>query len=81
MQNGVELFYELFRWLRLAFGLLPIWQTPLALFAKWQNKKPTESKLVFVTICGDADGNGVLRNIAAQRAMQFVPPAKNRAPI
>ncbi len=58
----VQLLGEPFRWLRLAVGLFAAWQTPLALFAKRQNKKPAEGEFVFVTIGGDADGHGVLRH-------------------
>ena len=74
-------FGELFRWLRLALRLLSIWQTPLALPAKRQNEKPSERKFVFVAICSNADRDSALRDVATQRAMEFVPPAKDRAPI
>ncbi len=77
----VQLLGEPFRWLRLAVGLFAAWQTPLALFAKRQNKKPAEGEFVFVTIGGDADGHGALRHITTQRAMKFVPPAENGPPI
>ena len=72
---------ELFRWLRLAIGLFAAWQTPLALFAKRQNEKVAEREFVFVAICGDTDGHGVLRHVAAQSTMKFVPPAENGSPI
>src|SRR6266550_8446929 len=77
----VKLLCEFVGGLGCAFRQLAAWQTPLALFAKRQNKKPAEGEFVFVTIGGDADGHGVLRHITTQRAMKFVPPAENCAPI
>jgi len=77
----VQLLGEPFRWLRLAVGLFAAWQTPLALFAKRQNEKVAEGEFVFVAICGDTNGHGVLRHVAAQSAMKFVPPAENGSPI
>ncbi len=76
-----KLLHEPVRWLRLANGLFAAWQTPLALFAKRQNKKPAKGEFVFITIGGYADGHGVLRHITAQSAMKFVPPAENRSPV
>jgi len=76
-----KLLREFLRWLWRAVGLFAAWQTPLALFAKRQNKKPAEGEFVFVTIGGDTDGHGVLRHVATQSAMKFVPPAENGSPI
>ena len=76
-----KLLGKFLRWLWRAVGLFAAWQTPLALFAKRQNKKTAEGEFVFVTIGGDTDGHGVLRHITTQSAMKFVPPAEDCAPI
>jgi len=59
-----KLLGKFLRWLWRAVGLFAVWQTPLALFAKRQNEKVAERELVFVAICSDADGHGVLRHVA-----------------
>src|SRR5260370_2308299 len=76
-----QLLRELFCRLRLAVGVFAVWQAPCALVTKRQNEKPAKSKFVFFAICGDANCNGVLWHITTQSTMEFVPPAKNCAPI
>jgi hypothetical protein len=76
-----QLFRELLRWLRLTIRLFTVWQTPLALFAKRQRQELSQCQLMLVAIRSDANGHGILRHVAAQGAMEFIPPAKNRAPV
>ena len=76
-----KLFRELFCWLWLARGLFTIWQSPRALLTEGQCEKFAERELVLMAVGGDADGDRILRNITAQRAMEFIPPAENCAPV
>ncbi len=69
MVGLAKLLREPVRWLGLAVGLFAAGQTPLALFAKRQNKKLAEGELVFVAIGSDANGHGVLRHVTTQSAM------------
>ena len=75
-----QLLGELVTWSRLAVRLETIGQAPLSLFAKRQDQKLGERQFVFVTISRDTDGDFILRNVAAQRAMRFILPAKDGAP-
>ncbi len=59
-----QLLGELFRWLRLAVGLFAAWQSPPALLTKRQREELSQGELLFLAICGDADGHGVLRHVA-----------------
>lgn len=67
--------------LRCAIGHPAIGQTPGTLLAKREKEQLTGGQLGFVTISRDPDGNGILRNVAPEGAMKFVPPAENRAPV
>ena len=76
-----QLFRELLRWLRLTVGFVTVWQTPLALLAKRQHQELSQCQLMLVAIRSDANGHGILRHVTAQGAMEFIPPAENRAPV
>src|ERR1051326_3051370 len=78
---GAESLSKFIYWLRLALWDLAAGQSPLTLAAKWQCKQFAQRQLVFIAIGSDTNSNGVLWNIAAQRAMELVPPAKNRAKV
>ena len=41
----------------------------------------SKSEFSLVSVDRHADREFILRDIAAQRAVEFVPPAKNRAPV
>src|SRR4029077_922454 len=76
-----ELLSEFFCWLHLTFGNVAARQPPGVLATKWHCQEFTQCEFVFVAIRCNANRDVVLRHITAQRAMEFVPPAKNRAPI
>jgi hypothetical protein len=48
------------------------------LLAKREKEQLTGGQLGFVTISRDSDGDGILRNVAPEGAMKFVPLAENR---
>src|SRR5439155_563356 len=72
---------ELFRWFRLAFRLFACRQPPRALLKEWQRKEFPQCELMFLPIRSNTDDDGILRHVSSQRAMEFIPPAKNRAPV
>ena len=80
-QTCAELFSKFSRWFRLAFRELAVWQSPGTLLTKRQCEEFAKCQFVVLAIRGNANGDGVLRNIAAQRAMEFVPQTKDRAPV
>src|SRR6266481_228404 len=79
--DAARLLCEFICRLRLALGDLAVWQPPRALLTKWESEELSEREFVFLTICRYSDRDVILRHVTAQRAMEFVPPAKNRAPI
>ena len=79
--GSAKLFHEFFRRLRLTFRNLAAGQTPLTLAAKWQRKELPQCELVFIAIRSDTNRDRVLWNVATQRPIQLVPPAKNRAKV
>src|SRR6266496_5979918 len=48
---------------------------------KRQRKEFPQCELMFLPIRSNTDDDGILRHVSSQRAMEFIPPAKNRAPI
>jgi hypothetical protein len=68
-------------WPRLAVRLETIGQAPLPLFAERQDQKLAERQFLFVAISRHPDGDFILRNVAAKRAMEFISPAKDSAPV
>src|SRR2546423_14032375 len=56
-------------------------QLPRSLFLERQSDQLSDSQFMFITKRRDADRDLGLRNVAAQTAMNFVPPAKDRAPV
>ena len=66
---------------RLAVRILARRQIPGALAAKWQNEKLSDRQLVFVTVGGNANRDFILRYVATQGAMKFIPPAEDGSPI
>src|SRR4030095_16794332 len=72
---------ELVSWARLAVRLETIGQAPLPLFAERQDQKLGNRQLLFVAISRHTNGNFILRNVASQRAMEFIPPAKDGASV
>jgi len=75
------LFGELLRCFRLAVGLFAIRQPPRALLTKGEGEKFSQGELIFLAIGSNTYGYGVLRHVLSQRAMEFIPPAKDRAPV
>src|SRR5215472_16411195 len=69
------------RGLDCALRNLAVGQSPLTLTAEWQREEFPQGELSFLAIGSNTYGDGVLRTIATQRVMQFVPPAENCAPI
>src|SRR5207253_5909578 len=76
-----QLLGELVTWPRPAVRLETIGQAPLPLFAEGQNQKLAERQFLFVAISRHPDGDFILRNVAAQRAMESIPPAKDCSPV
>src|SRR5207248_11095596 len=56
-------------------------QVPLPLCAEGQDPKLGERQFLFVEISRHPDGDFILRDVAEQRAMKFIPPAKDGAPV
>src|SRR5207249_7672465 len=48
---------------------------------KRQRKEFPQCELMFLPIRSNTDDDGILRHVSSQRAMEFIPPAKNRAPV
>src|SRR5205814_6403272 len=76
-----QLLGKLVTWPRLAVRLETIGQAPLPLSAERQDQELAQRQFLFVAISCHPDGDFILRNVAAQRAMEFIPPAKDSAPV
>src|SRR6266566_2519373 len=80
-RDDKQLLGELVTWPRLAVRLKTIGQAPLPLFAERQDQKLGERQFLFIAISRHPDGDFILRNVAAKRAMEFIPPAKDCSPV
>ncbi len=67
--TSLRLLRKFIRWLGCAFRQLTAWQSPRALLMKRQHEELSKRELMFVTIRGDADSNGVLGYVTTQSAV------------
>ena len=84
-QRDVELhllFGEFISWTPRALWAISTWQTPIVtLPLKWQQPQAAKGEFILLPVSWHADGDFILRYVATQSAVEFVPPAKNRAPV
>src|SRR5947207_9940395 len=72
---------QFLRWLRFALWHFSCRQLPWSLFLERQREQLAQRQFLLVAKCRDANRDLALRNVAAQAAMDLVPPAKDRAPV